>query len=152
MAPVEHPDLLPTVLPLILGALVIELYFGKYSSEKLGWNTSVGNAIIWITTGVSLLLTGNPGPMEKKATYFLIGFGSLVAYMDFFHKWSATVAFLISSSGIVYSLAYVIVVFVKTDLAINDTTLRAGLAFVVAVNIAFKILQSFETSRDRFAM
>lgn len=149
MAPVNHPELIPNLLPLILGALVIELYFGKYSQEDLGWNTSVGNSIIWVTTGVTLLLTAEPTNLELYATLFLIGIGSLVGYMNFFHKWSSTVAFIISSAGIVYSIAYIVVIVVKTDLPVNETVMQASIVFIVGVNILFKVLQAFETPRDR---
>ncbi|MFB6192712.1 MAG: hypothetical protein ABEK00_00500 [Candidatus Nanohaloarchaea archaeon] len=146
--PVRRPELLPSLLPIILGALVIEMYFGKFTEEELGWNTSVGNAVIWVTTGANLLINSAVGGMERKAAYFLIGVGSLVGYMDFYHKWPDTVAFLISSSGIVYTLAYITVIFVKTDLTINSQTLKAAVLFFVAVQVGFKILQGFEKTED----
>lgn len=150
-APVNHPDLLPSLIPLILGAVVIELYFGKYEQEELGWNSSVGNSIIWFATGLTLLLTQELNVLERYATYFLLGVGGVVGYMDFFHKWSSTVAFLISSSGIVYSLAYVTVVFVRTDMAINPVTLKGAALFFLGVNILFKVIQGFERpARDNF--
>jgi len=148
LAPVNSPELLSSLLPLIMGAVVIELYFGKYEHEELGWNTSVGNAVLWVTTGINLLINQDLNPTEAYATYFLIGIGSFVGYMNFFHKWSETLAFVVSSSGIVYSLAYVTVLFVRTDLAINTTTLKAAGLFFIGVNVAFRILQDFETPRD----
>lgn len=152
LAPVRHTELLPSLLPIILGALVIELYFGKYTNEQLGWNTSVGNAVIWMTTGANLLINSSLEPIEQKAAFFLIGVGGIVGYMDFFHKWSEGVAFIISSSGIVYSLAYVTVVIVQTDIPINSTSLKAAGAFIIGINFLFKIIQSIETSRDDFSI
>lgn len=149
VTPVQQPDILPTVLPLIMGALIIELYFGKYEKEELGWNTSVGNAVIWATTGITLLLTTEMAQQEKFAAFGLIAIGGLVGYMDFYHKWPETVAFIVSSSGIVYTLAYIAVIVIKTSMPINSTTLKAATFFFVAVNIAFKILQGLETSRDQ---
>ncbi|MFB6208083.1 MAG: hypothetical protein ABEJ69_01925 [Candidatus Nanohaloarchaea archaeon] len=148
-APVRHPELLPSLLPIIFGAFVIELYFGKYKHESLGWNTSVGNAVIWLTTGVTLLMSSGLETLEKQAAYFLIGVGAFVGYMDFTHKWPESVAFVVSSSGIVYTLAYIIVVVVKTDLPITNTTLKASAVFFLAVNIMFRIIQSFEATRDQ---
>lgn len=148
MAPVENPELLPSVLPLIAGAIVIELYFGKHKRESLGWNTSVGNAIIWVTTGLNLYLTETLTQSELYATAALIGLGAFVAYMDFFHKWSSTVAFVLSSSGIVYTLAYLLVVIVKTDLVPDQRTLTAAAVFFLVVNICFKLVQGFETDQD----
>lgn len=148
-APVRYPELLPSLLPLILGAIVIELYFGKYKREALGWNTAVGNAIIWVTTGVTLIITSNLDSMERQAAYALIGVGGLVGYMDFFHKWPDWMAFLVSSSGIVYSLAYIIVVMIKTGIPLNDTSIKAGAMFFIGVNLVFKFIQGFETPRDQ---
>ena len=36
--------------PIFILWLVLEVYFGKYKKEKLGWNTSLGNGITltWI--------------------------------------------------------------------------------------------------------
>lgn len=147
-APVRHPEMLPSLIPIILGAVVIELYFGKYSQEELGWNTSVGNSIIWIATGVNLLINSSLEAVERNAALFLIIVGAGLGYMNFFHKWSSTVAFVVSSAGIVYSLAYIIVVLVKTGIPINSTSMKASLIFLVGVNIAFKIIQSFETPAD----
>lgn len=153
LTPLEHPELLPSLLPLILGALVLELYFGKYTTEELGWNSSVANAVIWITTGITLLLTSELGRLERRASYFLIGIGSVVGYLNFYHKWPSTAAFAVSSAGIVYSLAYVTVVVVKTSLEVNPVTLKAAAAFIIGSNIGFKLLQGLETpSRDQFQL
>lgn len=145
LSPLNHPEIMPTVLPLIIGAVGIELYFGKHPDEKLGWNSSVGNAIIWTATGFSLLITGQPTGAERKAVYSLILLGGFVGYMNFNHRWPASVAYLVSSAGIVYSLAYILVVIVRTDMAVNGTTLKAAAVFLVAVNMGFKLLQGFET-------
>lgn len=150
--PFKQPEILPTVLPLVLGAIVIELYFGKYTKEELGWNTSVGNAVIWATTGITLLMTTQMTQQEKSAAYILIGIGALVGYMDFFHKWPDTVAFIVSSSGIVYTLAYIAVILIKTSTPINSTTMKAAAIFFIGVNVFFKVIQSLETPRDRYGL
>lgn len=148
LAPLRFPEIIPSILPLVIGAIVLELYFGKHVEESLGWNTSVGNAVIWVTTGLNLLLTSQLSVMERYVSYFIIGLGSLVAYLDFYHKWSDTVAFIISSSGLVYSIAYVTVVTVKTDVTVTPKVLKAGLLFVIGVNIFFQIMQQFEQPVD----
>lgn len=145
LAPVRYPDILPTVLPIIVGAIVIELYFGKHTNEELGWNTSVGNAIVWVTTGLVMYLTTDLGAQEKYATAGLIFLGLGVAYLDFFHKWSETVAFVASSSGLVYTLTYIFVVAVKTDMTLNNTVFKGAGIFLIGVMTAFQIIKSFET-------
>lgn len=146
LAPLNHPDIISSIIPLVLGAVIIELYFGKHKTEVLGWNTSVGNAIIWISTGINLLLTGAPETsLEKAVTYFILLSGSVIAYMDFFHKWSNAAAFRASSPDVIYPLAYVAVVITKTSIPANDLTIKAAIAFIIGTIVAFRIIRLFET-------
>jgi len=152
LAPIRQPELLPTVLPLIIGVTVIELYFGKHTNEELGWNTAVGNSISWMSTGIILLITTETTQQERLATYGIIGIGAFLGYLDFYHKLSDTVAFIVSSSGVVYTLAYISVIMIKTSMPVNITTLKSAAIFVVIVNIGFKIIQSFETPQDPYSL
>lgn len=145
LAPMRYPEILPTVLPIIVGAVVIELYFGKHTSEELGWNTSVGNAIVWVTTGLVMYLTTSLSTQEKYATGGLVTLGLVVAYLDFYHKWSSTMAFIASSSGLVYTLTYIFVVVVKTGMELSPVVLKGAGIFLASVMVFFKIIQSFET-------
>lgn len=147
-APLQDQNILPTVLPLIMGAVIMELYFGKHKQEDLGWNTSVGNAVIWMTTGISLLMAESLSQPELYATYGLIGVGAFIAFMDFFHIWPSTVAFIVSSSAVVYTLAYTLVVIIKSGLTIDQTTFKAAAIFFIGTNVVFKIIQSFEKDAD----
>jgi len=152
LAPVEHPDILPTALPLILAGLLVELYLGKYKNEELGWNTAVGNAVVWLYTGVYLLLTENPQGLEVQATYFLVMLGLFVGFMDFYHIWPAKIAFLVSSSGLVYTIAYTIVVMIKTGIEINNATLLGAGLFIAIVQAGFFFIKFIEQPRDSFSM
>lgn len=143
-APVQHPDILPTILPLLLGFIVMELYFGKHVEEELGWNTSVGNAVIWVATGLTLFMTEELSMLESRAAGALVLLGAAVTYLDFFHKWSEGVAFVVSSSGLVYSLAYVFVIMVKTSIEFTANSLEAAAIFLVALNGFFMVLKFFE--------
>ena len=149
-APLNNPEIIPTILPIVAGAVVIELYFGKHKQESLGWNTSVGNAVIWVSTGITLYMTESLTTPELYATYSLIGLGLFIGYMDFFHKWSEAVAFTISSAGVVYTLTYLLVIFVKTDLTpSNRKTLYASGIFFIGTIVAFKIIQGFEKDQEK---
>lgn len=149
LAPMRYPEILPTVLPVITGAVVIELYFGKHTNEELGWNTSVGNAIVWVTTGIAMYLTTDLSLQEKYATAGLVTLGLGVAYLDFYHKWSPTVAFIASSSGLVYTLTYIFVVIVKTGMELSPVVLKGAGIFLIGVMAAFQLIKSFETPVDR---
>lgn len=147
--PIENQQMLPTLLPLIAGGAIMEFYFGKHKQESLGWNTSVANAAIWMTTGVTMLITetGLSKP-EMYAVYALIGLGAFVTFMDFFHIWPSTVAFIVSSSAMVYTLAYTLVVVIKSNFPMTQTTIKSAAVFFVGVNLVFKVIQAFETDDD----
>lgn len=144
-APLDNPEIVPTVLPLVLGLLVLELYFGKYTNEKLGWNSSVANSVIWISTGATLYIAETLGTAEKWAVYFLIGIGSLTAYLDFFHKWPEEIAFIASSAPSVYILAYITTVMVRTGIPVTRSSLIAAGIFLIGATAFFKLLQALET-------
>lgn len=146
LAPMDHPDIISSVLPLILGAFVIELYFGKHKTEVLGWNTSVGNAIIWISTGLNLVITGGlETTLEEVTAYFIFMMGAAIAYMDFFHKWSYAAAFRASSPDVIYPLAYVAVVIIKTPIPPDSLTVKASIAFIAGTIVFFRLIRLFET-------
>jgi hypothetical protein len=153
LAPLNYPEIVPTVLPLIVGAVIIELYFGKHPEEQLGWNTSVGNAVIWSVISLNLLITMDLSIIERQAVYGFMTAGAFVTYMDFYHRWPPAIAYTVSSAGIVYSLAYILVVMVKADLAFTETGLKAAAVFFIAVNMGFKLIQGFERpAQESFGM
>ena len=145
LAPFNHPEILPSALPLILAGVALELYFGKHKNESLGWNSSLANSVIWIATGLTLLISSDiTNVMHRYVAYFLVGLGTITAYMDFYHKWPKEVAFVASSAISVYSIAYVTLVMVKIGLPVNPTTLKAAGAFVVAITLFFQVIKFFE--------
>lgn len=145
LAPFHNPEIVPSLLPLALGAVVLELYFGKHTNESLGWNTSVGNAVIWVTTGLNLIIGGQLAEAEKLIAYGLVGLGGLIGYMDFFHKWGKNIAFRASSAGIIYTLAYVTVIVAGTDIPVDELTAKAGGVFIAGALVAFHVIRGFET-------
>lgn len=151
-APIEYTDIVPIVLPLILGGLIVELYLGKYKREELGWNTAVGNAVVWLATGISLLVTEPLAGLEVQATFFLILLGLFVGFMDFFHIWPERIAFFVSSSGLVYTIAYTIVVMIKTEIEVNTATLLGAGVFIAVIQAVFLFLKFIEQPRDSFGL
>ncbi|MFB6144765.1 MAG: hypothetical protein ABEJ98_05640 [Candidatus Nanohaloarchaea archaeon] len=148
-APYQHPEILPSALPLILGGVALELYFGKHKDERLGWNSSLANAVIWVATGLTLIVSGEiTSVMHRYVAYFLIGLGGITGYMDFYHKWPEEVAFVASSAISVYSVAYVTLVMVKTGMPVTTPSLKAAGIFIVGATLFFQAVQLFETSMD----
>jgi len=44
--PMLNPDIVWVMLPLIVTVILIQLYFGRYQIEKLGWNSALANSLI----------------------------------------------------------------------------------------------------------
>ncbi|MFB6203399.1 MAG: hypothetical protein ABEK01_02805 [Candidatus Nanohaloarchaea archaeon] len=149
MAPVRNPEILPSLIPLIIGAVVLELYFGKYTRESLGWNTALANSMIWIATGATLLMNGSgSSDAHLYGAAFLLVSGSFVAIMDFFHVWPEWIAFRVSSYGLIYLLAYIIVVMAKTGMEVNRTTLEGAGIFFFGSAALLHVVRWFEMPRD----
>lgn len=149
--PIENPEILPNVLPLVMGLVIMELYFGKHKEESLGWNTAVGNAVLWTSTGLSLYLTAELTQIQLYMVYGLIAIGGLVVYLDFFHKWPSTIAFVISSSAIIYSVAYLLVIIVKSPMPMEPLTYQAAALAFIAINGVFMFIKGLEKDADSFS-
>ncbi|MBD3354899.1 hypothetical protein GF361_02850, partial [Candidatus Woesearchaeota archaeon] len=44
-APYHHSELLWITIPLVAALILMDIYFGRYKKEELGWNTAVGNTL-----------------------------------------------------------------------------------------------------------
>ncbi|MFB6241829.1 MAG: hypothetical protein ABEJ36_03445 [Candidatus Nanosalina sp.] len=150
-APLNNPELVPNLLPLIMGAFIMELYFGKHKKEDLGWNTALGNAVIWMSTGISLIIAEQLSTPELYAAYVLIGVGFFAGFMDFFHIWPTTIGWVVSSSAVVYTFGWTVVMVIKTGVPVNRTTLISAGLFFVGINTLFKIIQGLETDVDSYS-
>ncbi|MFB6088298.1 MAG: hypothetical protein ABEK36_00805, partial [Candidatus Aenigmatarchaeota archaeon] len=100
--PANNPDLIPTILPLIFGVVVIELYFGRYEKEDLGWNSAVANSTMLITVATILiyerLYRSVPLANGLEVAFGILLVGLFILVMDFYHVWSEKVAYGVSSA------------------------------------------------------
>src|SRR3989344_6799585 len=50
--PVLQKDILWIIAPLLITLLLIQVYFGRYKNEEIGWNTAFSNSVslVWVTT------------------------------------------------------------------------------------------------------
>ena len=45
LVPSYNPDVIWSIAPLFFGLVLMQMYFGKYKTEQLGWNTAFGNSV-----------------------------------------------------------------------------------------------------------
>jgi hypothetical protein len=136
-APFNTPGMLWIVTPLWIIILLMELYFGRYTSEELGWNTAVGNSLVLIFITIDLLrhIYGNGSFLtvdikelflvQKTVIAMIIGALSLVLlFTDFFHMIPKKLAFLVSATLPIHLIAYFAIVFVYSNIPLD------GYAFI----------------------
>ena len=118
------------ILPLIIILIFMHLYFGRYRSEELGWNSAFGNSIslLWILVLLSRFLFDK---YTFQELYFGNQFSKLVAVgvlliwvvimftFNFFHTLPKKLAFVISSAGSVYIFAYIVISLIVGNLMLG---------------------------------
>jgi len=111
--------------PLILFWFALEIYFGKYKKEKLGWNTALGNAlsIFWLII-VSVMKMFEIGLKEYNlaSLFFLLAiciYTLFIIIFTFAHKLKEDFDYLIASPTPIYFLSMVAVLISHGPLIIN---------------------------------
>lgn len=154
--PLSDPQILWTILPLLGIAFFIELYFGRYKTEELGWNTAFGNTIslLWVTTalfrfmyethGSAIFREWNfAGNTPTMILIYALGLWSLLlATSNFFHILPKQISFFVSSTIPVNVSAVVTAVLVIGQFHIDRVTLTAAFILYIALAIIFATIQA----------
>lgn len=149
-APLTNKEMLFTLIPLITVLFVIELYFGRYKYEKLGWNTAVGNSLALFFVGMNLLDFLYTREMlfvmqEKTIVAFIVVVESVfLLIINFFHIAPKEFAFGITSPLILNFIGSASIIIVYSDIPIDQYTFVAFFALFIALILTIKFLQSLE--------
>ncbi|HDP74030.1 MAG TPA: hypothetical protein ENN46_03700 [Candidatus Woesearchaeota archaeon] len=142
IAPFIHTQMLWDVIPLLVTMVVIEIYFGRYKDESLGWNSALSNSLVLIFVGSSLIrylhsqgLFDFPDAWSGIAV-FLVTAGIYLAVFNFYHEIPRKIAFGLSSVLPINMLAYIGVVMIYRRMHFDLTTIL-GILFVFAGAWAF---------------
>lgn len=156
--PLTEPTILWTVLPLLITAFFLEVYFGRYKIEELGWNSAFANCIslLWVTTAVIRFMYELHGSLlwttwdfKGPITPIMLLIGALglwalaLAICNFFHILPKGVAFLMSSTIPVNVSAVLITVIVIGKFPMDRVTATAALIAFVILAIVFASIQAF---------
>ena len=161
LAPLEHPEMLWTLIPMITALILMQLYFGRNKDEALGWNTAFGNSVALIFISASLLRSVYiaSGDISIKgflsaSIYFndlriiiillLFMYGILLSLISFFHWLPERLAFFIMNGISINVTAYVVIVMVNSrNIPFDKDTLIAGIVIFVLVYAVAIVLRSF---------
>jgi len=156
-APYYHRDMIWIIIPMVIVLILMELYFGRYKKEKLGWNTAVGNSIVLFFVSIDLFryvyehnihlefwqfIFENLKGLFVASIVGLSGIWMLIA--NFFHILPKKLAFFISSSLPINVIAYVAIVTVYSEVPFDLTTLTAGLVLFITLMLFFGLIHLIE--------
>jgi len=149
LVPKSNADALWTVAPLIFALVMLSMYFGKYKTEQLGWNTAFGNSIslMWVSMALLKYLFETVGYKNVFATAFrgyliMIGVVVLLTVLlmtgNFHHALPKRLAFILSSSVPVNMMAYFTIVIVMGTIPLDWNTLLACVFIFLFVGFVIK--------------
>ena len=142
---IENKDLLWILAPIVVSLILMELYFGRYEREELGWNTAFGNSLILIFVSANLVnhmrgfdLWGDPIKLGVIITLLLVGF--LLTFIDYFHALPESWAFATSSKLPMSFIAFMASLFIYVSLPPDLVTLGAFGIILIAAYILISII------------
>jgi len=159
--PIINKEMLWILLPLVAALFLMEIYFGRYKREELGWNSAVSNSVILFFVGMNLLsflynknlLLGltdiNPifmGVAIKKTFIAVIILleSIFLIILNFFHLVSKRFAYGISSSLIMNYLGVVSIILIYSDILLDFISISAILFIFIITAVFFSLIRLLE--------
>ncbi len=156
--PFTEPNILWTILPLLVTAFFVEMYFGRYRTEELGWNTAFANCIslLWVTTALIRFMYESHGKLIFETVWtqntpiliLIAGLGLwslMLGICNYFHFLPKSISFLISSTIPVNVTAVLAVVIVIGKFAVDNVTLTAAIIIFICLALIFVSIQALVT-------
>ncbi|MBW2992673.1 hypothetical protein KY345_05645 [Candidatus Woesearchaeota archaeon] len=134
--------------PVLILWVILELYFGRYKSEQLGWNTSLANGIslVWINIeSMRFLFSNHPEPFLLRfiPVSLILIYGGFVIYVSFAHKFSGKVTYALAAPTPIYFLSAISVLWGHGELTLTwFVILDLILLYPIIVGI-FALLRKF---------
>jgi len=142
-APFRDSSIWWVLTPIILFWLVLEVYFGMYKGEKLGWNTALGNGLnlFWVVViSLKALFTKNLElfSIDKLIVVIVIAvYSGFIISVSFTHKLKENIFFLFASPTTIYYLSGITILWIHG--LINIT-----LWVIIDLIIFYTVLMIFE--------
>jgi hypothetical protein len=156
--PVNHPEVIWIVIPLLITLIIMNFYYSKYGrKQEFGWSTAVSNTLVLIFVSADLIrhiyetqvmptvfASLIADPLRLGIAIFVGLEGLLLLYSDYLHALPKKLAFFLSSTITINVTAFLAVAIVYTNLEVDLITLLAGIVFIVLLYILFGIIGLFE--------
>jgi hypothetical protein len=147
-SPFKDLTVIWVLAPIVFMWLVLEIYFGKHKSEKLGWNTALGNGMtmLWISLNLIKYLFAETPPDKWIKFAVMLAFliyGLMVIFTSFKHKVSEKTAFMVAAPTPIYYFAGIATLWAYGTLDISFIILLDIVLLFFIILILTKILQHF---------
>lgn len=166
--PIANTDMLWMLIPMIAALFLMELYFGRYKEEELGWNTAVSNSLVLFFVGMNLcyflsinnMLVGlgevSPAVFDmalKKSfiAYFIIIESIFLLVLNFFHLAAKRFAFGVSSGLILNFVGIMAIIFIysTSEVLLSEwITIPAILVIFIAMILFFLIIKALSPKAE----
>ncbi len=162
--PAKNTSMLWTLIPLVAGMFVLEIYFGHYKKEKLGWNSAVSNSLMLFFVGMNLFSylysTGFSITVSQEAglnligseiatiKFFIGGFivfeALLLFFVNFFHLIPKKFAFGVSSGLFMNFLACIGIILVYGSIPLTWMIVPGVLLIFVVLLLLLTVVEFIE--------
>ncbi len=155
-APYYFPEMFWIALPLMITLIVVELYLGKYDGEQLLGHTSLTNSLVFVFVGLDLIRKLLSEEMFsfyniKSILAVSILFIGLVLMLEtYYHKMPKIFSRIFTSFLFVNVAAYLVIVAVYGEYAINIIYLINSLVFMGFFFLLFGLIRLFEPKKHDF--
>lgn len=146
------PEVLWSVIPLAIATLLLIIYFQRYRTEKMGWNSYLSNSLVLLFVSLSLfryiynisgLGASNFITYSAKsiAAVFVLLIGFILIRFNFEHLLPERFADYVSNPLTVNLAAYAVVLFVYSSRPFSGKAFIALLFIVVVLSIMLHIIK-----------
>lgn len=145
ISPSRDFSILWILIPIIFFWFTLEVYFGRYKDEKLGWNSALGYgmSMFWIVIISFKTLFANNFELFKldKLLFiiFIAVYSIIIIYISFTHTSKEKIFFLFTSPTIIYYLFGIAVLWVN-DLLIMTLWVAIDLIILYIIILIFEII------------
>jgi len=170
-SPFTTPEMLWVAMPLLVVILFMQLYFGRWRNEKLGWSSAFANWITLLFVAVnlfkemmakySLLASAPPSiiyilpaiPLGQKfipvsvlykfmMIFLLLFLAVLFMIILFAHAIPKKASFMISSPLTIYTFAFIMIALVYSSIPLDLATILAALLVYILILIIFRTVKT----------
>ena|SRR3989344_3598472 len=133
--------------PIFIIWIFLEIYFGMYKSEKLGWNNVLGNGVTLLWIGVDsmryIFSAARIGDFWPRFVIFgiMISYAILLIYISFTRKFGERLTYSLGSTTPIYFLSSVAILWSYGQLQIDRWVFLDFSAIFVFLLIVFYIFR-----------